>query len=438
MLRECLRPWLLPPPSEVGSYSDVHGEDIAWPDSYFINLLGINIHYKLALPSGEPSNVPGQVGELSEARAELRDIAAAEAALVRPDGESSAAPSTSLALGPQDRTPPEIQNKDLLIICLHGYASSSYAFRKVLSPLAKRVGIPVVAFDRPPFGLSARPLDQGTTPYTDEFGARLALELLDHLGVKKAIIVGHSLGAGVAIRLAQMAPRRTHAMCLLTPAVFGKWPPWAPLCVFGGLTELPKLAYLRVLLNLPGVGLNTVRMTIRRMRGTFYHGAYTEDPQHEDFEGYMRALKHSDWDTGLQLWMKVFDPVMESGSMLAKLEVPTTIVYGLQDHLLPPEYPRQLIQSMGARGVELNTGHSPCETMPEAVVDAVEHLCVNAANVRKHNHRRNYLLRRLALKKRRLVWTRVENLYSRVAKPKLSFGRNNPIGKVGSKAVARR
>ena len=64
-------------------------------------------------------------------------------------------------------------------------------------------GCHVIAFDRPPFGLSQRPLtwEEGRDPYSSEGGARLAAGLLDALGVKSAVIVGHSMGATVSVEL---------------------------------------------------------------------------------------------------------------------------------------------------------------------------------------------------------------------------------------------
>lgn len=66
-------------------------------------------------------------------------------------------------------------------------------------PLGRRV----IAFDRPPFGLSERPLqwDGTTDPYTCEGGAALAAGLLDALGVESAVVIGHSMGAVVAMEL---------------------------------------------------------------------------------------------------------------------------------------------------------------------------------------------------------------------------------------------
>ena len=77
-------------------------------------------------------------------------------------------------------------------------------------------GRQVIAFDRPPFGLTQRPLhwDSATwDPYTCEGGARLAAGLLEALGVRSAVVVGHSMGAVVAMELLKMC---VSALCLRT------------------------------------------------------------------------------------------------------------------------------------------------------------------------------------------------------------------------------
>ena len=66
-------------------------------------------------------------------------------------------------------------------------------------------GSHVVAFDRPPFGLSQRPtkLEEGkTNPYSSQGAIELAKGLLQGLGITSAVHVGHSAGASLAVRFA--------------------------------------------------------------------------------------------------------------------------------------------------------------------------------------------------------------------------------------------
>ena len=67
-------------------------------------------------------------------------------------------------------------------------------------------GCRIIAFDRPPFGLSERPLEweDGHEPYSVEGGARLTVGLMEALGVPSAILVGHSMGATVSMQVLKM------------------------------------------------------------------------------------------------------------------------------------------------------------------------------------------------------------------------------------------
>ncbi len=98
---------------------------------------------------------------------------------------------------------------------------STFNWRGTMQPLSEvsvsddYPGCHVIAFDRPPFGLSQRPLHwaEGRDPYSSEGGARLAAGLLDALGVRSAVIVGHSMGATVSVELLkQCAPDSTLAL----------------------------------------------------------------------------------------------------------------------------------------------------------------------------------------------------------------------------------
>ncbi len=73
---------------------------------------------------------------------------------------------------------------DTALLLLHGFASSTYSWREVMEPLAEDAR--VVAFDRPAFGLTERPMPgdfpNGVNPYTADAQADLTVGLMDELG----------------------------------------------------------------------------------------------------------------------------------------------------------------------------------------------------------------------------------------------------------------
>jgi pimeloyl-ACP methyl ester carboxylesterase len=70
----------------------------------------------------------------------------------------------------------------------------------------------VIAFDRPGFGHSTRPRDRLWTPAAQ---AKLLHAALAQLGVKQAVVVGHSMGAMVALALALDYPEDVRRLVLL-------------------------------------------------------------------------------------------------------------------------------------------------------------------------------------------------------------------------------
>lgn len=64
----------------------------------------------------------------------------------------------------------------------------------------------------------------GSDPYSGsihfEVPAQDAVALLDHLGVERTHVIGHSGGGVMAVQLALQAPERVHSLVLLEPAIF--------------------------------------------------------------------------------------------------------------------------------------------------------------------------------------------------------------------------
>lgn len=76
-------------------------------------------------------------------------------------------------------------------------------------------GVRIIWYHRRSYGGS----DFVFTPYTVADLADDARSLLDHLGVARAIVVGHSAGGPLALQLALAHPARVHALCFADTAV---------------------------------------------------------------------------------------------------------------------------------------------------------------------------------------------------------------------------
>ncbi|MCG8461454.1 MAG: alpha/beta fold hydrolase [Holophagales bacterium] len=97
------------------------------------------------------------------------------------------------------------------VLLLHGSPGSGGNFEG-LGPLLAEGGIRSVAPDLPGFGEST----QQVADYSIRAHARYGLELLDHLGIERAHLVGFSLGGGVALEMWREEPDRVASITLLS------------------------------------------------------------------------------------------------------------------------------------------------------------------------------------------------------------------------------
>lgn len=79
----------------------------------------------------------------------------------------------------------------------------------------------VIYVDRPGLGFSARPGQQGASP---AYQAAVLRDILDQLGIERAILVGHSWGGALALTFALDCPERTAGLVLIAPVTHpGVW-----------------------------------------------------------------------------------------------------------------------------------------------------------------------------------------------------------------------
>jgi len=95
------------------------------------------------------------------------------------------------------------------LFILHGWGSSSERWMEVIERLS-REGYDVLAPDLPGFGQSAPP----STPWNVEEYATWADQFLLFLDVRPQLIIGHSFGGRVAIRLLQQNPSAAQGLVL--------------------------------------------------------------------------------------------------------------------------------------------------------------------------------------------------------------------------------
>ena len=103
-----------------------------------------------------------------------------------------------------------------VVVLLHGITSSSQTWRSVMPALAER--FTVIAPDLMGHGESAKPRgDYSLGAYAS--GVR---DLLLALGHRRATVVGHSLGGGVALQFFYQFPQRVERLALVSSGGLGR------------------------------------------------------------------------------------------------------------------------------------------------------------------------------------------------------------------------
>ena len=96
------------------------------------------------------------------------------------------------------------------VILVHGFAGNTFSWRFLLE--SPPPGYRFIAVDLPGWGFSdrGRALD-----YSHEAHARRLAALMDQLGLERATVAGHSMGGGIAQRLAVSFPERVERLVLV-------------------------------------------------------------------------------------------------------------------------------------------------------------------------------------------------------------------------------
>lgn len=107
-----------------------------------------------------------------------------------------------------------------LVLLLHGFPQTSYAYRHALPALA-RAGYFAVAPNQRGYSAGARP--NGVESYSIEHLIADALAIAEHFGADRFHLVGHDWGGQLAWLIAARHPERLHSLSVLSrphPAAF--------------------------------------------------------------------------------------------------------------------------------------------------------------------------------------------------------------------------
>lgn len=250
----------------------------------------------------------------------------------------------------------EADGAELLLV--HGFASNLATWHAWLERLRDEARL--VAFDRIGFGLSARPTgDLAEDAYALRAEVEQALAVMEAYDLDRPVLVGHSSGAALALRLALEHPERAAGLVLIGPVVGEGAAPRLPA---RWLLRTPQLERIGPLL-------------MRRLGGeagrTFLESAYSE-PERIDPEvhrAYRDATSVHDWDHGLWEVVKASRPPALAGR-LGDVTAPALVMAGSEDAILSPDDARAVAEGLPAASFARldGCGHAAHDECPEAAL----------------------------------------------------------------------
>lgn len=231
------------------------------------------------------------------------------------------------------------------VVLLHGFASSLDVWNGVIPQLARRHR--TVALDLKGFGSS----DRSAGDYSPGAQATLVWALLDHLGIRKTSLVGHSWGASVALAMALAAPERTNSIAVYSGWVYEEqlsWPfRWSRA---GGVGE-----YL--------FRFNDEHSIRSQLQLAFHDKKYVTRERVQDVAARMAVPGAREAALATMRAMHFSDQQRRYST----LRMPSLVLWGMGDEISAPRFANRLATDLDARLVMFpGCGHFPMIEAAEA------------------------------------------------------------------------
>jgi pimeloyl-ACP methyl ester carboxylesterase len=249
-----------------------------------------------------------------------------------------------------------------VVVLIHGMAGSSETWEAVLPRLATNYR--VIAPDLLGHGRSDKP----RTDYSLAAFAAGLRDLFREWGIRRATIVGHSLGGGVAMQLMYQHPECCQRLILISSGGLGPDVGW-----FLRLLTAPGAEFV-----LPVIAPKIVPRLGNRI-GSWLSTAGLHSPRTgQVWRGYCSLSDHPTRAAFLRTLRSVVDYRGQSVSALSRLrlrsEVPTLVVWGERDQIIPVEHGYAVRDARPGSRLDVLTGvgHFPHVEAPHEVLSAIE------------------------------------------------------------------
>jgi pimeloyl-ACP methyl ester carboxylesterase len=258
------------------------------------------------------------------------------------------------------------------VVLIHGASGSGRDYTYDLAPrLAGRYR--VIAFDRPGLGHTPALHDRGESPAEQ---AALLDDATAALAIRRAVIVGHSYGAAVAMTWALERPARAAGLVSLAGATM-PWPgglgPWYAIASsgLGGATVVPLVSRLA-----------TPALIHRSIAAVFE--PQEPPPGYAAHIGVGLTLRPATLRANARQVNTLRPHIVDMAGRYGGLDLPVEVVHGTADEIVPVRIhgARMVERIAGARLTLLEgVGHMPHHSDPDAAIAAIDRVAARAGMV---------------------------------------------------------
>jgi pimeloyl-ACP methyl ester carboxylesterase len=244
------------------------------------------------------------------------------------------------------------------LVLLHGQPGSPADWQLIAGRLPAMLH--PLAIDRPGYGTSPLPAGGFTA------GGRAVLDDLDSRDIRRAVLVGHSYGGGVALSAASLAPHRVEAVVLLASVGPGCVNGWDRLLAAPGAGQLFALVAWRLT---PWIARARLARISRR------RGRPLRPDEHVNWQVWGHAgSEHSPlWRTFLAEQRALLRELGELEHAIGLVQAPVLVLADPSDTLVPLDTARRLARALPDARLQLveGAGHHLPRRAPDAVADAI-------------------------------------------------------------------
>ena len=243
----------------------------------------------------------------------------------------------------------------LPLVFIHGFGASIFSWRKNLEPLSEyhRVCAP----DLPGFGYSDKPLN---ADYSIDAYADFMIQFMDRLKIEKAVLVGHSLGGGIALLTSLKYPDRVLALVLLDAEAYPITPPL--------MLKIAKLPGVRSVVH-RAIGEWVVRVSLQR---SFHDPSFITEPLIEEY--YRPFLTENGKAAPIRVLQAMdFEKLQVLPERYRNIKKKTLIIWGREDQISGIHLARKLKKDLPNSRLRIipECGHLVQEEKPEVVNQAI-------------------------------------------------------------------